>query len=69
MLLPHTHKTKLPIRFHRLGFQQGEIWSYDCSMTTPCHVLEIVKVILKVERVDGLSLGILSYHGSCLEVK
>ena len=69
MLLPHTNKTKLPIRFHRLSFQQGEIWSYDCSMTAPYHVLEIVKVILKVERVDGLSLGILSYHGSCLEVK
>ena len=29
-------------------------------MNTPCHVLEVVKVILKKESVDGSSLGILN---------
>ena len=63
-MLPHTHETKLPITFPRLSFQPGAIWSCDWSMTTPCHVLEVVKVILKEERVDGSSLGILNDHGS-----
>ena len=76
-MLLHTHETKLPIKFPRLSFQPGVIWSCDwnmttqCdwSMTTPCHILEGVKVILKEELVDGSSLGYQVIMDHILEVK